>query len=114
MAVVRSVSTRPPGPSEPRRFVHLRVDHEQARVSVVVSSRSQLEAEGPLCELALLDADDERAATRFADALERALCATDDGPIAEITARLGLTNAALVMRARRIARLGELETSPRR
>ncbi len=121
MAVVRSVSARPPGPSEPRRFVHLRVDHEQARVSVVVSSRSQLEAEGPLCELALLgafrrghDSDDERAATRFADALERALCAPDDGPIAEITARLGLTNAALVMRARRIARLGELETSRRR
>lgn len=119
MAVIRSLSTRPAGPSEPRRFVFLRVDHEHARVSVVVSSRSRLEPDGPLCELALLgafrrgsDAEDEQAAMRFADALERALSAPDDGPVAEITGRLGLANAALLMRARRIARLGELQTSP--
>lgn len=121
MAVARSISTRPPGPSEPRRFVHLRVDHDHARVSVVVSSRPYLEPDGPLGEIAMLgafrrgsDAEDEHAATRFAETLERALCSVSEAPIYEISSRLGLANAALVMRARRIARLGEVATSPHR
>lgn len=121
MTVRRSLSTRPPAPSEPRRFVHLRVDHEQESVSVLVSSRSRVDPEGPLSELALLgafrrgsDAEDARAASRFADALEPALAAEDERPVAELTARLSLENAALVMRARRVARLGAVETRARR
>lgn len=90
-------------------------------MSVVLSSRASLEADSPLCELALLgtfrrgtEAQDEEAAFRFADALERALDADDEGPVGQLCARLGLANAALVMRARRIAKLGELETARRR
>jgi hypothetical protein len=87
------------------------VDHGDERVSVVVSSRSSLVAEEPLAELALLgafrrgsDAEDERAAFRFADALERALCHASDAPLQEIASRLTVPNAALLTRARRLAR----------